>query len=77
MRKTLAHCQSKSGGTVRPELIIKKLKLIARHLEHHRQEDSHEFLNYLIEGMQKCYLKAIPGANKWVECNIDNQLVTK
>ncbi|KAL1451489.1 hypothetical protein WDU94_005862 [Cyamophila willieti] len=64
MRKTLAHCQVKSGGAIRPELIIKKLKLIARHLEHHRQEDSHEFLTYLIEGMQKSYLKAIPGANK-------------
>uniref|UniRef100_A0A8D8M8K9 Ubiquitin carboxyl-terminal hydrolase 36 n=1 Tax=Cacopsylla melanoneura TaxID=428564 RepID=A0A8D8M8K9_9HEMI len=64
MRKTLAHCQAKSGGAIRPELIIKKLKLIARHLEHHRQEDSHEFLTYLIEGMQKSYLKAIPGANK-------------
>ncbi|KAI5720981.1 hypothetical protein M8J77_014180 [Diaphorina citri] len=64
MRKTLAHCQAKSGSAIRPELIIKKLKLIARHLEHHRQEDSHEFLTYLIEGIQKSYLKAIPNSNK-------------
>ena len=41
---------------IKPSKIYKKLKFICKHLVHWRQEDAHEFLRYLIESFQKCYL---------------------
>uniref|UniRef100_A0A8D8U106 Ubiquitin carboxyl-terminal hydrolase 36 n=1 Tax=Cacopsylla melanoneura TaxID=428564 RepID=A0A8D8U106_9HEMI len=58
MRKTLAHCQTKSGVAFQPDLIYNKLKLIAPQLSLNRQEDSQEFLMHLIQGMHESYLKA-------------------
>uniref|UniRef100_A0A8D8UR54 Ubiquitin carboxyl-terminal hydrolase 36 n=1 Tax=Cacopsylla melanoneura TaxID=428564 RepID=A0A8D8UR54_9HEMI len=58
MRKTLDHCQANSGGAIQPDLINKKLKSIAPELDLNRQEDTHEFLMYLTQGMQESYLKS-------------------
>ncbi|GAA5954899.1 hypothetical protein JCM3765_007805 [Sporobolomyces pararoseus] len=35
-----------------PAVVVKNLKMIAKHLRHGRQEDSHEFLRFVVDGMQ-------------------------
>ena len=48
--------QSHQVNIIKPSKIYEKLKFICKHLVHGRQEDAHEFLRYLIESFQKCYL---------------------
>ncbi|XP_065826973.1 ubiquitin carboxyl-terminal hydrolase 36-like isoform X2 [Oscarella lobularis] len=47
---------SRAGQAIQPLGIVSKLKHIARHLRVGHQEDAHEFLRYLIDGMQKACL---------------------
>ncbi|XP_014213943.1 ubiquitin carboxyl-terminal hydrolase 36 isoform X3 [Copidosoma floridanum] len=54
--KTLTASHQKSGEVIRPFLVYDKLKIICRTLVHGQQEDAHEFLRYLLEGMEKAYL---------------------
>jgi len=44
------------SSVTRPNRIYDRLKTICKHLMHGRQEDAHEFLRYLIEALQRCYL---------------------
>lgn len=44
------------GRVVQPTGIVGHLKAIAKHMRVGRQEDSHEFLRYLVEGMQRTTL---------------------
>ncbi|KAL9955427.1 hypothetical protein ACROYT_G036754 [Oculina patagonica] len=46
------------GEAIKPMAIIQKLKFIAKHLRFGHQEDAHEFLRYVIDGMQKSCLAA-------------------
>lgn len=55
MAKTLEASQS-SQSAVRPHFVYSRLKAICKHLVMGRQEDAHEFLRYLVEAMEKCYL---------------------
>ncbi|KAJ1979189.1 hypothetical protein H4R34_002923 [Dimargaris verticillata] len=41
-----------------PKLIVSRLKLIAKHMRLGRQEDSHEFLRYVIDAMQNACLRS-------------------
>lgn len=43
----------KGNGTVTPKLIISNLRNISPTLRFGRQEDSHEFIRYVVEAMQK------------------------
>ena len=45
-----------NANVIKPMKIYEKLKVICKHLTHGRQEDAHEFLRYLVESLQKCYL---------------------
>lgn len=59
--------QSHQVNILKPSKVYEKLKFICKHLVHGRQEDAHEFLRYLIESFQRCYL-----ISKKVPKNIDN-----
>jgi len=56
MALALQATQKDSGYAINPYMITSRLNTICRHLTQGRQEDSHEFLRYLIEGMEKSYL---------------------
>ncbi|XP_011203696.2 ubiquitin carboxyl-terminal hydrolase 36 [Bactrocera dorsalis] len=55
MIKTLEASQNNQSA-IRPYLVYSKLKFICKHLLMGRQEDAHEFLRYLVEAMEKCFL---------------------
>ncbi|KAI5645357.1 ubiquitin carboxyl-terminal hydrolase domain-containing protein [Phthorimaea operculella] len=64
MRATLMATQKSGGAPIKPWQVYSKLRLICRHLTPGRQEDAHEFLRYLVEAMEKCYLTRIPNSEK-------------
>lgn len=57
MRKTLQDSQQRNTNSIRPFLIYNKLRVVCRNLIPGRQEDAHEFLRYLVEAMEKAYLR--------------------
>ncbi|XP_046856479.1 uncharacterized protein LOC124449586 isoform X3 [Xenia sp. Carnegie-2017] len=54
--RTFSHQQSEA---IKPLAILHKLKFIAKHLRFGQQEDSHEFLRYVVDGMTKSCLVGI------------------
>ncbi|XP_049873940.1 ubiquitin carboxyl-terminal hydrolase 36 [Pectinophora gossypiella] len=64
MRATLMATQKSGGAPIKPWQVYSKLRLICRHLTPGRQEDAHEFLRYLVEAMEKCYLSRIMNSDK-------------
>ncbi|XP_045766892.1 ubiquitin carboxyl-terminal hydrolase 36 isoform X1 [Maniola jurtina] len=64
MRATLMATQKSGGAPIKPWQVYSKLRLICRHLTPGRQEDAHEFLRYLVEAMEKCYLTRFINADK-------------
>uniref|UniRef100_A0A2A4JTC6 Ubiquitin carboxyl-terminal hydrolase n=1 Tax=Heliothis virescens TaxID=7102 RepID=A0A2A4JTC6_HELVI len=64
MRATLMATQKSGGAPIKPWQVYSKLRLICRHLTPGRQEDAHEFLRYLVEAMEKCYLNRFVNHDK-------------
>ncbi|KAL4711995.1 hypothetical protein ACJJTC_003662 [Scirpophaga incertulas] len=64
MRATLMATQKSGGNPIKPWQVYSKLRLICRHLTPGRQEDAHEFLRYLVEAMEKCYLSRFVNSDK-------------
>ncbi|XP_014243155.1 ubiquitin carboxyl-terminal hydrolase 36 isoform X2 [Cimex lectularius] len=61
MAKVLQATHKSTGSAIKPLGIYSKLKAICKHLVHGHQEDAHEFLRYLIEGMERSYLSLFNG----------------
>uniref|UniRef100_A0A023F002 Ubiquitin carboxyl-terminal hydrolase n=3 Tax=Triatoma infestans TaxID=30076 RepID=A0A023F002_TRIIF len=61
MVKILHNTHKYTGTAIKPLNIYSKLKDICKHLVHGHQEDAHEFLRYLIEGMERSYLSIFNG----------------
>ncbi|KAI0692259.1 hypothetical protein BC835DRAFT_1357862 [Cytidiella melzeri] len=59
MRELMITCY-KAKHAVMPYVITSKLQHIAKHLRKGRQEDSHEFLRYAIDALQKSCLAGYP-----------------
>ncbi|XP_065210113.1 ubiquitin carboxyl-terminal hydrolase 36 [Planococcus citri] len=59
MSKTLHTSHRLNGSSLRPRLIVEKVKTICKHLSPFRQEDAHEFLRYLMEAMEKSYIATL------------------
>ncbi|CAB3994187.1 ubiquitin carboxyl-terminal hydrolase 36-like [Paramuricea clavata] len=57
VQRTFTHSQHEA---IKPLAILQKLKYIAKHLRFGQQEDSHEFLRYVIDGMMKSCLAGVP-----------------
>ncbi|CAH2981362.1 unnamed protein product [Chilo suppressalis] len=64
MRASLMATQKSGGAPIKPWQVYSKLRLICRHLTPGRQEDAHEFLRYLVEAMEKCYLSRFVNSEK-------------
>ncbi|XP_026762516.2 ubiquitin carboxyl-terminal hydrolase 36 [Galleria mellonella] len=64
MRATLMATQKSGGAPIKPWQVYSKLRLICKHLTPGRQEDAHEFLRYLVEAMEKCYLSRFVNTEK-------------
>ncbi|KAF4619502.1 hypothetical protein D9613_005272 [Agrocybe pediades] len=58
--KNVAHRAHTSKGSFTPSLITNNLQVIAKHMRKGRQEDSHEFLRYAIDSLQKSCLTGHP-----------------
>ncbi|EIW61672.1 cysteine proteinase [Trametes versicolor FP-101664 SS1] len=60
LRQVMTEIFSKSHP-VTPYPITTKLQVIAKQMRRGRQEDSHEFLRYLVDALQKSSLAGLPG----------------
>ncbi|KAI0832628.1 cysteine proteinase [Trametes gibbosa] len=60
LRRVMAEVFTKPRSTT-PFSIITKLQVIAKHMKRGRQEDSHEFLRYFVDALQKSSLAGMPG----------------
>ncbi|KAI0677336.1 hypothetical protein C8Q78DRAFT_1065906 [Trametes maxima] len=60
LRQVMAEVFSKSRP-VTPYPVITKLQAIAKHMRRGRQEDSHEFLRYFVDALQRSSLAGLPG----------------
>ncbi|KAL0580075.1 hypothetical protein V5O48_001934 [Marasmius crinis-equi] len=58
--RSVAAQSFKSPSPFSPHLITSKLQLIAKHMRRGRQEDSHEFLRYAIDALQRSCLAGYP-----------------
>jgi ubiquitin carboxyl-terminal hydrolase 36/42 len=48
-------------GVVTPKPIVLNLRSIAKHFKPGRQEDAHEFMRYLVDGIHEVLLKGYGG----------------
>ncbi|KAL0067665.1 hypothetical protein AAF712_005380 [Marasmius tenuissimus] len=58
--RTVARRSFSNDTPFSPQVITGKLQLIAKHMRRGRQEDSHEFLRYAIDALQKSCLAGYP-----------------
>ncbi|XP_076459651.1 uncharacterized protein LOC143292880 [Babylonia areolata] len=56
MRQHVKTALHHSGSAFRPNSFLHKLKFIAKHFRYGRQEDAHEFIRLLMDGLQKACL---------------------
>ncbi|XP_070186180.1 ubiquitin carboxyl-terminal hydrolase 36-like isoform X2 [Littorina saxatilis] len=64
-----------SGGTAfKPHTILHKLKFIAKHFRYGKQEDAHEFLRYLVDGLQRSCLNGAKLDKFSKETTVINQI---
>lgn len=56
LQRHIKRCYDNYGNAIKPQSILQKLRMIAKHMHWGRQEDAHEFLRYLVEALQKSCL---------------------
>ncbi|KAI0751007.1 hypothetical protein C8Q80DRAFT_1098354 [Daedaleopsis nitida] len=56
LRQVMMEAYSNKTRPITPYPVITKLQLIAKHMRRGRQEDSHEFLRYLVDALQRSAL---------------------
>ncbi|XP_041363916.1 LOW QUALITY PROTEIN: ubiquitin carboxyl-terminal hydrolase 36-like [Gigantopelta aegis] len=61
----IRRCFAGTGHAIRPQSILQKLRQIAKHMQWGHQEDAHEFLRYLIDGLHKSCLNGQAKLDKY------------
>lgn len=61
MQAHITQALSNPGDVIKPMFVISEMRCIARHFRFGNQEDAHEFLQYMVDAMQKACLN---GSNK-------------
>ncbi|XP_025088103.1 LOW QUALITY PROTEIN: ubiquitin carboxyl-terminal hydrolase 36-like [Pomacea canaliculata] len=75
LRRHIRSAFQHSGHAFKPQLMLQKLKSIAKHMRWGRQEDAHEFLRYLVDGLQRACLNGYAKLDKFSkETTIINQI---
>lgn len=71
----IRRCYENSGHAIKPQSILQKLKVIAKHMHFGRQEDAHEFLRYVVDALQKSCLNGYLKLDKYSrETTVINQI---
>ncbi|XP_061182057.1 ubiquitin carboxyl-terminal hydrolase 36-like isoform X1 [Saccostrea echinata] len=75
LQRHIRRCYENSGSNIKPQAILQKLKLIAKHMHWGRQEDAHEFLRYVVDSMQRSTLNGHTKLDKFSkETTVVNQI---
>jgi ubiquitin C-terminal hydrolase len=72
MERHVNECNSKKGkGAICPREVVGNLKNIAKHMRVGAQEDAHEFLRFVVDGLQKsCLFGKDPQVKIFDDCRI-------
>lgn len=75
LRRHIRSAFQHTGHAFKPQMMLQKLKMIAKHMRWGRQEDAHEFLRYLVDGLQRACLNGHVRLDKFSkETTVINQI---
>nr|KAG5695092.1 hypothetical protein BaRGS_015068 [Batillaria attramentaria] len=74
LRRHIKSAFQHTGHAFKPQMMLQKLKMIAKHMRWGRQEDAHEFLRYLVDGLQRACLNGLKLDKFSKETTVINQI---
>ncbi|XP_033734975.1 ubiquitin carboxyl-terminal hydrolase 36-like [Pecten maximus] len=75
LQRHVKRCYENSGNAIKPQSVLQKLRMIAKHMHWGRQEDAHEFLRYVVDAMQRSCLNGHNKLDKFSkETTVVNQI---